>query len=249
MVDRDEPRFDPAPEPSKPDPLPPEPSFDPELIPHPPSDRPETPAPGPGTPPDLDELIPQEGEQEPWYGRDRMVPGFDSSRARRARRLGRTVPFWWLIGALLLGIVVIAFVFSRADSTPSQETPALETSPEAATPMEALSEEQAPATAPVVEVQPTPVPTPIPVFAVGQQVVVANTDGEGIRLRSAPGLGSLTLEIYEEGRLFQILEPGPEYPTYPVEADGYRWYRVQVADDPEDQLSGWVAGEFLAPPP
>ncbi len=247
MVDRDEPRFDPAPEPPKPDPLPPEPSFKPEPTPHPPPDRPETPGLGTGPPtPAQEELIPQ--EQEPWYGQDRMVPGFDSSRARRARRLGRTVPFWWLIGALVLGIVVVAFLFFRDDSSPAQEPPALEASPETATPLEVLPEGQA--TAPAVEeAQPTPVPTAPPVFEVGQQVVVANTDGEGIRLRSAPGLGSLTLEIYEEGRAFQILEPGPEYPTYPVEADGYRWYRVQVADDPEDQLSGWVAGEFLAPQP
>ncbi len=244
MVDRDEPRFDPAPEPPKPDPLPPEPRFDPERTPPPPPGRPEPPGPDTRPPvPEQEKRPPQ--EEEPWYGRDRMVPGFDSSRARRARRLGRTVPFWWLIGALVLGIVVVASLFFRADSTPSQEPPALEASPETTGPQEAL----APATTPTVEAQPTPVPTSPPVFGVGQQVVVANTDGEGIRLRSAPGLGSLTLEIYEEGRVFQILEPGPEYPVYPVEADGYRWYRVQVTDDPEDQLSGWVAGEFLAPQP
>lgn len=237
MADRDEPRFDPDPHigPPSPEELPPEPVFEPEPIPGREVGRPE---PSPSSAP---------AEEEPWYGQEIMAAGFDSTRARRARGLVQAIPRRWLVGGLVVAILVVAIAFTRPE--PGNET---------ATPTPGLA--QQPAVGPAVETAPPvvvvtatvpapPTPTPVRTFAVGQRVVVVNTDGQGIRLRNAPGLESLTLEIYDEGRIFQVLEPGPEHTIYPVEADGYRWYRVQVADDPQDQLSGWVAGEFLAPAP
>jgi hypothetical protein len=76
-------------------------------------------------------------------------------------------------------------------------------------------------------------------------VVVGNTDGAGIRLRNEPGLNGLTLAIYEDGDVFTVLNPDGDYTEYPVEADGYRWYRIQIVGNPDENLTGWAVGDFL----
>ncbi len=190
---------------------------------------PSSPAAGPAASPGDDEYAP--------FGQE---PGRAASQGRR-RRLGQTGPIWLILGGVIL-VVLVAFLLQRGE-----EPPAAASEPTVAAPQET--------TAPVAEpAQPSPTPappppTPVPLLQPGQRVVVGNTDGEGIRLRNAPGLDSLTLEIYLDGRAFLVLEPGSEFTAYPVEKDGYRWYRVQVADDPADQLVGWVAGDFLLPAP
>ncbi|MEZ4832904.1 MAG: hypothetical protein R2873_13085 [Caldilineaceae bacterium] len=90
-----------------------------------------------------------------------------------------------------------------------------------------------------------PAATPMPIFEAGQRVIVANTEGQGIRLRNQPNRGALTLEIIEEGAAFTVLNPDGDYTEYPVEADGYRWYRIQIADSPGENLTGWAAADFL----
>jgi hypothetical protein len=90
-------------------------------------------------------------------------------------------------------------------------------------------------------IPPTPTPTPIPVLQPGQRVQIANTDGEGIRFRADASTESLTQEIYNDGTRFTVLEPSGDYDGYPVEAQGFRWYRLQA----DDGLVGWTVYEFL----
>lgn len=98
---------------------------------------------------------------------------------------------------------------------------------------------------PPAQAEPEPEPTPAARLSPGMNVAVGNTGGQGIRLRSAPGTASLTLGVYNDGAPFLVLSPGGDYDSYPVEADGYFWYRIRVIEDPADQLVGWAAGDFL----
>jgi hypothetical protein len=164
-------------------------------------------------------------------------------RPRSKRQLGRTSPFW-VIGGIVLALVVVTAVWAisfRDRDVPTDENPVQDVAGE---PGSVVLLPEAVETPP-----PTPEPTATPVvpLQVGQRVVVGNTSNQGIRLRADAGLESVTQEIYLDGRIFEVLEPGDGYAGYPVNKDGYEWYRIRVADDPEDQLVGWTVRDYLSP--
>lgn len=164
----------------------------------------------------------------------------------RGRRLGNTTPFWFMgAGLVLVLLFAIWLIFLREDNglAERQLTPAPGLVGSAALSQGADEAESAVELAPQAE----PTATAVPVFSAGQVVVVANTAGAGIRLRNQPGTAGLTLAIYQEGDTFMVLNPDGEYSSYPVEADGYRWYRIQITGNPEENLTGWAAGDFLQP--
>jgi hypothetical protein len=164
---------------------------------------------------------------------------------RRGRRLGRTSPFWLMgAGLALVFVVAIWLLFFRGNDTADRQlTPAPGLAGSAALPEAEVDGDSA--IDPTAE--PLPTATAVPLFTAGQSVIVANTAGAGIRLRNQPGTAGLTLAIYPEGESFTVLNPDGEYSSYPVEADGYRWYRIQIANDSDENLTGWAAGDFLAP--
>jgi hypothetical protein len=159
--------------------------------------------------------------------------------APHSRRLGRTGPFWLVVaGMAAVFLFAIWFGFFRGGGEERDLT---------LTPIAAgVSGTTAlPAEAELIEPTPeAPVPTPMPLLVVNQPVVVGNTGGQGIRLRNEPGTSGQTLAIYRDGDRFIVLPPDGDYDSYPVELDDYRWYRIQV-DDPEENLTGWAAGNFL----
>ena len=73
-------------------------------------------------------------------------------------------------------------------------------------------------------------------FALGELVRVYGTSGDGLRLRSAPDLGSKILLVAPEDEVF-ILQDGP------AESDGYRWWYL-VHPFYEDQ-EGWAVERYL----
>jgi hypothetical protein len=73
------------------------------------------------------------------------------------------------------------------------------------------------------------------VLSLGSQALVVDTGGVGVRLRSGPGLSSAKLTVLPEGTALKIVG-GPR------DSDGYRWWEVRG-----NNVSGWVAGEFLTP--
>lgn len=183
------------------------------------------------------EYDPQAFEPEP-TGPDRNSPPSPavSTLPNPNRRLGRTGPMWGAIFLILAVILVLFLLFRGEGDTPA--VPAIQVTAGAPGGMILPTE--------VVEPTATPLPptaTPIPVLEVGQKVQVANTDGEGIRLRDEPSTSAVTLDIYKDGDLFTVVEPSSDYAGYPVEAESYRWYRIRA----EDGLVGWTVYEFLAP--
>lgn len=95
--------------------------------------------------------------------------------------------------------------------------------------------------------EPTPFPTPtatsvffLPdgVIGVGAYVQVAGTEGAGLRMRSAPGLGGEVNFTALDSEVFLVIDG-------PVESDGYIWWHLEA---PYDQnRNGWSAGDFLTP--
>lgn len=86
-------------------------------------------------------------------------------------------------------------------------------------------------------------PTPIPgQVMIGSYIQVAGTDGQGLRIRSDPGLQGEFLFLALDSEMF-IVRDGP------VELDGYTWWYLTA---PYDELRvGWAASNFLEyiPPP
>ena len=102
-----------------------------------------------------------------------------------------------------------------------------------------------PLTTPTMTPDPLLVGTPtLPANAivVGGYVQITGTDGDGLRLRSAPGLTSEQLFLGEDAEVFQVRD-GPQ------EANGYIWWYLVAPYD--ESRSGWAAANFLSvvPPP
>jgi hypothetical protein len=104
-----------------------------------------------------------------------------------------------------------------------------------------------PTITPVVIPTPTAPATPTPEaeFSIGERVVIASTGPQGVRLRAGAGLSFLTQGIYYDGDPFFVMPNSDPDIDYPVENDGYVWWRLRAADG----LIGWTAEQFLRPAP
>ena len=83
---------------------------------------------------------------------------------------------------------------------------------------------------------------PAGMIASGVYVQITGTGGDGLRLRSAPGLTSELLFLGEDAEVFQVRD-GPQ------EANGYTWWYLVAPYD--ESRAGWAAANFLSvvPPP
>ncbi len=68
-------------------------------------------------------------------------------------------------------------------------------------------------------------------------VQIAGTEGEGLRIRLAPGLNGETVFRGEEAEVF-VVKDGPQEP------DGYTWWYLVAPYD--ETRAGWAAADFLA---
>lgn len=81
-----------------------------------------------------------------------------------------------------------------------------------------------------------PASPPPGVIALGTTVEIIGTDGEGLNLRTSPGINSNIQYLGLESEIF-IVQEGPQ------EADGLTWwYLVGYFDE---SRSGWAASNFL----
>ena len=79
-------------------------------------------------------------------------------------------------------------------------------------------------------------------IAVGSYVQISGTGGDGLRIRSAPGLIGQFLFLGEDSEVFKV-EDGPK------DLDGYIWWYIVAPYD--TSRAGWAAANFLSvvPPP
>jgi len=85
------------------------------------------------------------------------------------------------------------------------------------------------------EVPPSPMPGEI---GIGAFVQVSGTEGDGLRIRSQPGLQGDILFVALEAEVFQVAE-GPQV------MDGYTWWRLISPSNSEYQ--GWAVANYLEP--
>lgn len=74
-------------------------------------------------------------------------------------------------------------------------------------------------------------------IGVGGYVQIAGTEGHGLRLRSAAGLGSEQLFLGYDEEVYQVRE-GPK------EADGLIWWYLVAPYD--ETRAGWAAADYLS---
>jgi hypothetical protein len=99
------------------------------------------------------------------------------------------------------------------------------------------------ATATIDPNAPTATLTAIPgALAVGSYVQIKGTQGQGLRIRSAPGLNGGQLFLGYDEEVF-VIKDGPR------NVDGYYWYQLVAPYD--STRTGWAASDFLniIPPP
>ena len=164
------------------------------------------------------------------------------------RKLGRTGPVWVLGGIALVVIAGLVWLgISRLTGSSESSTVA----PSEPTVQQVAAEEPTPAP-PTSTPGPTPTPTPI-LLPINANVIVGETEGQGVKLRAQPGLSGDLVEIIAEGTTMVVLDADPDsqHSEYPVPSDGYLWYRMRVTgmvDDNENPLIGWSASEFFVVP-
>lgn len=73
-------------------------------------------------------------------------------------------------------------------------------------------------------------------FLIGDVVEVSGTDGEGVRLRTAPSLEGTILGLGQDGEVYQVLDG-------PSEGSGFVWWKIVKLDDPTQE--GWAVATFL----
>jgi hypothetical protein len=89
---------------------------------------------------------------------------------------------------------------------------------------------------PTPTIDPFASPTPPAGIAIGNYVQISGTEGQGLRIRSDPGLGGAFKFLAYDAEVF-LVQDGPR------EVDGYTWWYLVA---PYDQTRvGWAAADFL----
>ncbi|MCC6500442.1 MAG: SH3 domain-containing protein [Anaerolineales bacterium] len=142
---------------------------------------------------------------------------------------------WVILGALAFaGLLLLITALSIGFTSPLQPAdvgfaPANLTVIPAST-----ATSSAPPTATIDPFAPTPVPTGI---AIGNYVQITGTDGEGLRIRSEPGLDGNPDFLGFDSEVFIVREG-------PVALDGYVWWYLVAPYD--ETRAGWAAADFLS---
>jgi hypothetical protein len=114
-------------------------------------------------------------------------------------------------------VTVITFATATSTEEPSTATPTL---------------------SPTSTAQATQEPGEARAISVGMLVEVYGTEGEGVRIREAPGLASEVKLLGLDSEVFQVV-------AGPAEMDGFAWWSVQNPYDPTK--SGWAVADFFRP--
>ena len=142
---------------------------------------------------------------------------------------------WVIIGAIVFaGLLILITAISIGLTTPLQSSmigfvPADVTVISAPT-----STSSAPATPTIDPFAPSPTPTGL---AIGSYVQISGTEGQGLRIRSAPGLDSEFVFLGYDSEVF-VVQDGPQT------VDGYVWWYLVAPYDAT--RVGWAAADFLA---
>jgi hypothetical protein len=144
-----------------------------------------------------------------------------------------------IVGAVGFGVLLAAAALGLLWLTRTNQAPAGgQTAVLTVIPAATITPTVAPPTA-TLPVEPTGTGLPLPPpgdVSLEAYVQISGTGGDGLRLRSDPGLNSDVRMLGEEAEVF-VVKDGPE------EADGYTWwYLVGPADETR---RGWAVANYL----
>jgi hypothetical protein len=141
---------------------------------------------------------------------------------------------WVFLGALLLaGLLLLITALSIGLTSARQNSDVGFTPAEITLIAAPTSTSSAPATATIDPFAPTPAPTGI---ALGNYVQISGTEGQGLRIRSEPGLNGNFEFLGYDSEVF-IIKDGPR------QADGFTWWYLVAPYD--ESRAGWAAADFL----
>ena len=149
------------------------------------------------------------------------------------RWLSERINGWVLLGAILVagGLALVTALIIFLLPAPSAAVPDL---------VQAMTIIPAPtltATPPQMIETATPTAAPsIGGISVGSYVQITGTDGQGLRLRSGPGIDNPPRLLGMDAELFMVKD-GPR------QADDFIWWFLEAPYDPE--RSGWAAENYL----
>jgi len=141
---------------------------------------------------------------------------------------------WVILGAILFaGFLTLLTAISIGWTSPLPSS-AIGFAPADLTMIPApTSTSSAPATPTIDPFAPSPTPAGL---AVGSYVQISGTEGQGLRIRSKPGLGGEFVFLGYDSEVF-VVQDGPQT------VDGYIWWYLVAPYD--NTRVGWAASDFL----
>jgi hypothetical protein len=142
---------------------------------------------------------------------------------------------WVILGALGLAALLTLITAISIGLTTARQNAEIGFAPADLTVIPApTSTSSAPPTPTIDPFAPTAAPTGI---GIGNYVQISGTDGEGLRIRSDPGLNGNFEFLGYDSEVF-IVQDGPR------EVDGFVWWYLVAPYD--ETRNGWAAADFLA---
>ena len=142
---------------------------------------------------------------------------------------------WVIIGAIVFaGLLILITAISIGLTTPLQSSTIGFVTADVTVISAPTSTSSAPATPTIDPFAPSPTPTGL---AIGSYVQISGTEGQGLRIRSAPGLDSEFVFLGYDSEVF-VVQDGPQT------VDGYVWWYLVAPYDAT--RVGWAAADFLA---
>lgn len=142
---------------------------------------------------------------------------------------------WVILGAVCLaGLLLLITILSIGSAAPLQPADGGLASANLTMIPASTSTSGAPPTPTIDPFAPTPIPEGI---AIGSYVQITGTQGDGLRIRSEPGLTGTPDFLGYDSEVF-IVKDGPKI------VDGYTWWYLVAPYD--NTRAGWAAADFLS---
>lgn len=155
------------------------------------------------------------------------------------RALSRLFDPWLVIGAVLFGVGLCGATFLLLLLTRSVQAPSGIAT--AALTVVSMPSETPTPPMPTQTILPTATPPNLPPaagdIAIGSYVQITGTGGDGLRLRTAPGLNSEVRLLGLEDEVF-VVQDGPQI------VDDYTWWYLEGLFD--NTRRGWAVANYLA---
>jgi len=134
--------------------------------------------------------------------------------------------------AIFLGMLTIALLWITRSAPPAPGPPTA-----VLTVIPWATSTPPPTSTPSVEPSAAGPPTPRPgEIGVGSIVQIIGTEGDGLNIRSEPGLSSQVFFLAYDAEVFEVRDG-------PLEVDGITWWFLVTPVD--EARSGWAAAEYL----